>query len=222
MPVSLPSERHRARPCPTPGVIDVWRVDLASVGNQLEELLCAEEQARAERIVRERNRRLWIRSRGILRTVLGRYLDSDPRALRFELGPHGKPALHGGAGQASDLRFNLSHSGEVALIAVTAGREVGVDIECARPRYTAELLRAWTQREAVVKCLGTGLATPRGDSPATDLWTTELEVGPHAAAALATQDEPSELRCWEWDGRPSQRCSLPVRVACAALAAKAP
>jgi phosphopantetheinyl transferase len=200
----------------------VWRADLAEVQDRVAELLCAEERARAERIVRERNRRLWIRSRGILRTVLGRYLDIDPRALRFELGPHGKPALHGGAGQASDLRFNLSHSGEIVLIAVTAGREVGVDVERARKRYTAEFLRTWVAHEAVVKCRGTGLATPRGDSPATDLWTTELEVGPHAAAALATQDEPSELRCWEWDDRPSQGCSLPVRVVCAALAAKSP
>ncbi len=178
----------------------MWRVDLASGGGLLEELLCAEERARAERIVRERNRRLWSRSRGVLRALLGRYLDQDPRALQFELGPHGKPALHGSAEQAPDLRFNLSHSGEIALVAVSAGREVGVDVERARERHTAEFLRTWVAHEAVVKCRGTGLATPRGDAPASDLWTAELEVGPHAAAAVAVEGARHELHCREWGG----------------------
>ncbi len=151
-------------------------------------LLDARERARAARIVHERNRVLWARSRGVLRALLGRCLNADPRELRFELGRHGKPALQGGMGHALDLRFNLSHSGELALVAVTAGREVGVDVEVARdpPRgavdglaiaarvlgpeqlrrlqglgeeeRTAEFLRAWTLREATAKCLGTGLA----------------------------------------------------------------
>jgi 4'-phosphopantetheinyl transferase len=175
----------------------VWRADLVTVGDTLEDLLCADELARAARIVPEHNRVLWARSRGVLRALLARYLDADPRALRFKLGPHGKPALHGGAGQASDLRFNLSHSGEIVLVAVTAGLEVGVDIECSRPCYTPELLRTWTQREAVVKCLGTGLASAPAD-PTPGLWTTELDVGPRAAAAIAVEGGRCELRRWDW------------------------
>lgn len=198
-----------ARPRATQGVVDVWRADLAVAEEGLGELLSAEELERVARIVQERRRVLWASSRGVLRAVLGCYLDRDPRALRFELGPHGKPALHGGGGQAPDLRFNLSHSGEIVVVAVSAGREVGVDVERIRGRYTAELLRAWTLREAAVKCHGTGLtlapAAPDAD-PTAGLWTAELDVGPQAAAAVAVEGGKyvdggqCELCCWEWRG----------------------
>jgi phosphopantetheinyl transferase len=183
------------------GSIHVWRADLIAVGDELEDLLCADELARAARIVPERNRVLWARSRGVLRALLARYLDRDPRELRFVLGPHGKPALYGGAGSKTDLRFNLSHSGGLALVAVTAGREVGVDIECARERYTAEFLRAWVAREAAVKCLGTGLALTQvapDTDPTAGLWSAELPIDPGATAAIAVEGgEKCELRCWD-------------------------
>jgi 4'-phosphopantetheinyl transferase len=206
------------------GAIDVWRADLAAVGDELEELLCAEERERAARIAQEHDRVRWARSRGVLRALLGRYLDRDPRTLDFVFGPHGKPALPrhgtgsetstaaegpGGVGAGRDLRFNLSHSGTLALYAITAGREVGVDIERARERYTPEFLRAWVAREAVGKCRGTGLnrgtglampaqATPQQGSSAGDLWTAELDVGPRAAGAVAVEGGQCELCCWEW------------------------
>jgi len=183
------------------GILHVWRADLARVGDGLGELLSASERERAEQLRSERSRRLWIRSRGILRALLARYEGSDPRALRFALGAHGKPMLEAPACGEVDLRFNLSHSGTLALYAVTAGREVGVDIERARERYTAEFLRAWVAREAAVKCRGSGLATSPGDSPAADLWTAELDVGPGAAAAVAIEGGRCEELClWEWRG----------------------
>ena len=132
--------------------------------------------------------------------LLGRYLDRDPRRLALELGVHGKPALRGTAGQAHELRFNLSHSGELMLVAVTTGREVGVDIELMRAGRTAELLRAWTVREAAVKCLGVGLggAPPAADE-STELWTEELDVGTGAVAAVAVAGrERCEVRRWRW------------------------
>jgi phosphopantetheinyl transferase len=216
----------------TPDAVDVWRADLATIEDGLEALLSPEERARAERIVDERVRVLWTRSRGVLRALLGRYLDRDPRELRFELGPYGKPALCGGTGlggrkalgretarpgglgtleregarwggrwatkpglarPAGGLRFNLSHSGEIVLVAVTAGPEVGVDVEYARGRYTAEFLRAWTRHEAAVKCLGTGLtASPVAvaDPATAGLWTAELDLGPRVAAAVAVEITP--------------------------------
>jgi hypothetical protein len=198
-----PAARARA------GTIDVWRADLAAVGDELEELLCAEERERAARIAQEHDRVRWARSRGVLRALLGRYLERDPRTLDFTLGAHGKPALPREEtgpepSAAADLRFNLSHSGTLALYAITDGREVGVDIERARERYTPEFLRAWVAREAAGKCRGiglgreTGLAKSRGVTPPDALWTAELDVGPDAAGAVAVKGGRCELCCWEW------------------------
>jgi len=213
-------------PRATAGIVHVWQADLAAVGDGLEDLLDADERARAARIVHERDRLLWARSRGVLRALLGRYLDRDPRALRFVLGPHGKPMLE--ISRPDDLvRFNLSHSGTLALYAVTAGREVGIDVETAcrqidevavaarvlgrdqarrlaRPDLdpqarTREFLRAWVTHEAAVKCRGTRLAMPSRPPLAGELWTAELDVGPQARAAVAVDAAgPCELRCWDW------------------------
>ena len=195
------------------GIVDVWRADVTAVPDELQELLGSEETERAQRIVRAGARTLWARSRGLLRALLGRYLEHDPRQLRFEVGAHGKPKLaydgpaahdgrapHDGRtphdGPAGpDLRFNLSHSGPLVLIAVSARHEVGVDVEHARARgdagadelalaarlfgaaqarrlgeldrdrRAAELLRAWAMHEATLKCLGTGLAGTRAAAP---------------------------------------------------------
>jgi phosphopantetheinyl transferase len=209
MAVSLPSARHRGRLWTIPGVVDVWRVDLGGVAHDgLPELLCAQEQARAAQIADWRKRAVWARSRGVLRTLLGGYLDTDPRELRFVSGAHGKPELcaraegeHGPDGE-SDLRFNLSHSGELMLVAVSGEREVGVDVERASERYTPKFLRAWTVREATVKCLGTGLgATPVVARGAPEgIWTAELDVGPRAFATVAVTGAECELYLRDWPG----------------------
>jgi 4'-phosphopantetheinyl transferase len=185
----------------TEGIVDVWHADLTAAQNRFDDLLCAQEHERARQMLSERKRQLWIGSRAVLRALLGRYLDRDPRELRFTLGPHGKPALHQEAAEGADppdLRFNLSHSGDLVLVAVTAGREVGVDIEHARERYTASFLRAWVAREAAVKCHGTGLGAPHADAFAAGLWSTGLDAGDGAVAAVAVQGgEECQLRCWQ-------------------------
>jgi hypothetical protein len=192
----------------TDGVVHIWRADLAAIGDRPTQLLCEEELARAAQILGERKRVLWSRSRGVLRALLGRYLDHDPRELRFLLGSYGKPALLSeGPAPATDLRFNLSHSGGLALVAVSAGREVGVDVERARERYTAEFLRAWVAHEAVVKCRGVGLATPREGPHPDDPWMAELDGGPGAVAAVAVAGGPCELRSYRWC-EPSGRCTI--------------
>jgi 4'-phosphopantetheinyl transferase len=186
-------------------IVQIWRADLAAIGDGLEDLLCAAELARAARISPERRRTLWARSRGLLRALLARHVGADPRELRFALGPHGKPALDP-HGSASDLRFNLSHSGSLALVAVSSGREVGVDIERARERHTAEFLRAWVAREAAVKCDGGGLLAssqgfgPQGGAPPppADLWTAALDLGPRAVAAVAVEGGECRLALREW------------------------
>jgi phosphopantetheinyl transferase len=199
-------------PCPRaiPGTVDVWRIDLDTTPDGVRDLLCTQERARATRIVREPARTRWARSRGLLRNVLGRYLEHGPEKLRFEVGAHGKPALADAAGRTHELRFNLSHSDRFMLVAVSTGREVGVDVELVRERHAQELLRAWTMREAAVKCLGTGLAAApaggdedggRGERMG-ELWSAELDPGPWGAVAAiaAAGREACELRCWDWLG----------------------
>ncbi len=194
-----------AAPRASAQAVDIWRARIDPAQHQREEpalggLLCPLERARAQRILRPRARAHWVCSRGLLRTLLARYVACDPRELRFELGPHGKPAL--AQRTSSDLRFNLSHSRGIVLIAVTSGREVGVDVEVtSEPRRTVELLREWTAREAAVKCTGTGLGAlgRPGEEPVDRMAvrTASLDLGPCAAAAIAVEgDELPELRLW--------------------------
>jgi 4'-phosphopantetheinyl transferase len=201
--------------------VHVWRADLTMLADGLGALLDGEEQARAERMLRTADRRLWTRARGLLRALLGRYLQADPGALRFIGGEHGKPEL------ADGPFFNISHSGALALYALSTTSAVGVDVEVARrepPRQRtsdialaarafgpaqarrlaaldpaareSEFLRAWTRHEAVLKRRGTGIDGGRADTGGT--WIGELDVGPGAAAAVALDAPPSDLRCWEW------------------------
>lgn len=204
----------------------VWRAELTSVAPDLGELLCEEEHARAERILNKEEGELWRRSRGLLRELLGRYLGGlEPASLRFVLGAHGKPALaQTGAAALNSLPFNMSHSGELALYAFSDAGAVGVDVEVARrpvnevaiatrmlgadeaqrlqaldqPSRQREFLRAWTRHEAEVKCLGVGIGEAKAERTGGETWAVELELGPAAGAAVATERRPSELLCWDW------------------------
>jgi 4'-phosphopantetheinyl transferase len=172
---------------PAAGEIHVWTVPLDPPGAEvaaLRALLAADEIARAGRFRFDRHRRRYTVGRGVLRTLLGRYLGLPPRAVGFRYGPHDKPYLDPpGAGR---LEFNLSNSEELAVVAVTAGEEVGADVEWLRPmpdaltiaeRFfsTAErrelaavpeaereaaFFRAWTRKEAYLKAVGTGITVP--------------------------------------------------------------
>jgi 4'-phosphopantetheinyl transferase len=215
--------------------VHVWRADLAVVTDDLCDLLCEEERARAERMLQERDRRLWKRSRGVLRALLGRYLRQDPRPLRFTVGAHGKPAVADNADDlratgrpapegASRLSFNLSHSGHMALYAFSHAGAVGVDVEATRRPMNEvaiaarvfgpaqarrlegldresrqrEFLRAWVAFEAERKCLGVGIAGENDAGERARPSVTDVDVGSDAAAALATQSPPRDLRCWSW------------------------
>jgi 4'-phosphopantetheinyl transferase len=133
------------RPELSEGVVDVWRADLTAVEDAMcDELLSDDERARAQRMRSERSRRLWSRSRGVLRALLGRYLDMDPAALRFATAARGKPALLERTPRAGVTRaelaskstlppqFNLSHSDGIALYAIAAGPSLGIDVEVDR------------------------------------------------------------------------------------------
>jgi 4'-phosphopantetheinyl transferase len=213
------------RPLLAGGAVHVWRAELTSLASDLGELLCEEERDRAERILNKQEGELWRRSRGLLRELLGRYLGLEPTSLRFVLGAHGKPALaQAGAAALNSLPFNMSHSGELALYAFSDAGAVGVDVEVVRrpvnevaiaarmlganeaqrlqaldqPSRQREFLRAWTRHEAELKCLGVGIGEAKAERTGGETWAVELELGPTAGAAVATERRASELLCWDW------------------------
>ena len=166
--------------------IHVWRADLDPPTSHLQLLaktLSADERNRAERFYFEQHRNRFIAGRGILRTILARYLGIDPSEVQFGYEPRGKPILAETSGD-SRLCFNLSHSQGLALYAVGRDRSLGIDLEYIRPISDAEQLakrffsaqeyaviralppsqkqetffRYWTCKEAYLKATGDGLA----------------------------------------------------------------
>ncbi|MBN2552804.1 MAG: 4'-phosphopantetheinyl transferase superfamily protein [Spirochaetales bacterium] len=151
-----------------------------SAQERLERLLSDDEKQRMEEFRFEHLRRRYIRTRGALRTILAGYCGKPPGELRFGTGRYGKPFL---VNSSDTLAFNLSHCEDLAVIAVTAGKAVGVDVEKVRHMqnldsilnrfFTAEELdfihgapgeqqpRAfftlWTRREAAAKAQGLNL-----------------------------------------------------------------
>jgi len=202
--------------------IQVWigRLDLESARIAgLSGLLSEQERCRARRFYFSADSRSFTAAHAMLRFILGRALELAPARVNFEYGPFGKPFLLDTA-----LRFNAAHSGELALVAVTHGREVGVDIEQvrARPemhriaervfprREFAELESApaeaktelffqlWTRNEARLKASGLGLGGARHQ--AEDCWSVR-EICPEAGYAGAVAAERGfdlELRPFHW------------------------
>lgn len=205
--------------------IHLWRADLDAAGWPPREELPAVERARAEEFLRPQPARRWVAARWALRIVLGRYLAVDPAEIDLALSGSGKPRL----AAASPLRFNLSHSEALALIAVGEERELGVDVEQVVPgRDFAGLARtglgpvdvqsvldapaerqaevfyaAWTRREAVAKCFGEGLAAAPAAGP---VELAPVDAGPGWAAALAVAGEGMPpVRRFELRGSPGLR-----------------
>lgn len=174
-----------------PQAVDVWTIDL---DRRRDLYLSEDEKARAARFRFEKDRRYWSHARSVLRQVLARYAGAPASSLSFVYGEHGKPALAVGG-----LQFNLSHSGEWAMIAVSRESAVGIDVEKIREDVeiakllerigetdvegsTAELFQRWTRREAQTKALGVGLMEkPPGDN----MSIADLTAPEGFAAALA-------------------------------------
>jgi 4'-phosphopantetheinyl transferase len=200
------------------GEVHLWRAPLDWPPEILDALaatldLPERERAACFRFPRHRDR--WIAARAALRDVLSRYLAASPRSLRFAAGPQGKPRLDG----VDEPRFNLAHSGALALVAVAAGREVGVDLEELRPIPDAEtvaaqffsaaerealraapgaegFLRLWTRKEAALKRDGVGLSGRLDDASLAGV--VEIDAGPGWLAALAVEGESYGLRRFDW------------------------
>lgn len=167
--------------------VHVWSVDLdasSDTAARLLELLDAEERVRSKRFRFELDRRRFIVAHGALRLLISRYLATRAERIRYTHNAFGKPELS--PELRSTLKFNLSHSGGLALVAVTTDTEVGVDVEwietrsdctdtarhffsaaefdylMARPNHlrAEAFFSCWTRKEACLKASGEGLATP--------------------------------------------------------------
>ncbi len=158
--------------------LHAWSARLDSAGWPDVGGLPVAERDRAVKLLSDKVRRRWVASRWALREVLARYTGQEPAEIELRCGGRGKPML---ADPDAPLRFNLSHSGELALIAVAGGREVGVDVQAIGDK-PAEFYAEWTQREAVAKCHGTGLWAPLPDAPVA---VAPLDAGAGFAAAIA-------------------------------------
>ena len=165
--------------------VQIWRIWLTALDEALTSYgatLSSNERDRAERYRFENLRRSSILSRGALRILLAHYLGCSPNEIELICGPKGKPALK----NSSRIRFNVSHSGQMAVFAFTVDCELGVDVEQLRKFDNTELIatryfssaeasellslkpsdrslaffRCWTRKEAYVKAIGDGLAIP--------------------------------------------------------------
>jgi 4'-phosphopantetheinyl transferase len=201
-----------------PDEVHVWRASLDGAAEDaatMTELLAADEKERAATFFRPRDREQFVVTRGLLRIILGRYLENDPSSLRFVKNEYGKPFLAQDGGAA--LSFNVSHSGNMAVLAFSRGRALGVDIErlnaaldCDRlathlfspnelgqlARFTdaeervAAFFRCWTRKEAYIK--GQGMGTVLG------LQSFDVTLGlDEPARLLATRPDPGLAERWQ-------------------------
>jgi 4'-phosphopantetheinyl transferase len=198
-----------------PTQVHVWQTSLdvpVAAAQALMRSLSAEEQDRAHRLPRERDRLDYAVTQGTLRRLLAAYLGTVGADIALVRGPHGKPAL--AASEHSWLRFNTSHSAERAVFAFARDRAIGVDVERVRadvrlddvarrlfgaaelaviagqPAETraAAFFAAWTHLEAYLKGAGVGLAARHRVAGERDRWTVAaVEVGDGYAAAVAVE-----------------------------------
>jgi len=198
-----------------PHQVDIWRVALNLPVDSIERFslsLSADETQRAGRFHFPAHRHRYILTHGALRDILARYLRCGPNQLRFSANPYGKPAL-----LEQTLEFNLSHSADFALVAVSGAEQVGIDIEQIRQgisshviarqyfskrevadleqvpieKRVAAFFTCWTRKEAYIKAQGLGLSLP--------LESFDVSLSP---------DEPAFLRATRPDAREAARWKL--------------
>lgn len=177
--------------------IDLWQFSLAQELHAAEQILSVDEKTRAARFYFAKHKRRFATSRTAVRIILSRYLNTSPERLEFIYSDHGKPSVL----NSQRLQFNLSHTGDIAILAVGKGYPVGVDIEqySARPyegiaknlfsdKELADLIKApaalkpalffhvWSQKEAFIKISGLGLSYPTKEFTVPTIFPTKQLV----------------------------------------------
>ncbi len=156
---------------------------LEEVTENLKKILFYDEIERAERFVFERHKKSFIISHAVLRKILGNYLDISPSLIRFDYAEYGKPAVSADI-NSEKISFSLSHSQDMAAVAVAKYFDIGVDIEYLRPIKDMNMLAKrffsvneyydiiscsekegiktffdiWTRKEAYLKATGEGVS----------------------------------------------------------------
>lgn len=201
-----------------PGELHLWRVRLDGIGADDQALwgcLSPQEQERANRFRFELHRQRFVRTHAFSRQIIARYTRVPAAQIAFLSRPEGKPSLADPGPR--DIRFNLSHSGDLLALAVTSGREVGIDVEIhsdgldwrhiagsyfdAREAAALEGLpdpaqrlawfyRIWTMKEAYLKARGQGIAA--------GLRQTIVKMGVELPTAFETlPGGENEIRRWQ-------------------------
>jgi 4'-phosphopantetheinyl transferase len=197
--------------------VHIWMIPLdrdpGSTGHHYQ-VLSVEERNRAERFHFERHRRRFIISHGSIRGILSQYLACHPAEIQFELTSHGKPRVSGSL-RTFDVFFNLTHSHELAVVAVNRQHEIGVDVEYVKIMGDMDKIAArffskheqvayldlpkdqrahgffncWTRKEAFIKAIGEGFSYPL------DQFDVTLTPG-NPTRLLRIGDDPDEAPCW--------------------------
>ncbi|HTW58268.1 MAG TPA: 4'-phosphopantetheinyl transferase superfamily protein [Terriglobales bacterium] len=204
--------------------VHLWRLDLSAAAaseERWQQILSADERARAARFRFSRDRQFFAATRAVLRTILGSYVASDPKSLAFNYAEKGKPSLvendlaQGHARSRQRLEFNVSHSGTTALLAFARGRALGVDVEQIRDDRDAEAVaqRFFSQREQIelasfpasdtlrgfFRCWTRKEAFIKARGEGLSIPLSDFDVSIKAGdenALLATRPDPAEVARW--------------------------
>jgi 4'-phosphopantetheinyl transferase len=217
-----------------PGEIHLWLSFYDEIADErlpaYRELLAAEEKRKEQRFYFARDRRRYLVTRAMVRTVLSRYASIDPKAWIFSNGTYGRPEIANIEAKDEYLSFNLSHTNSLIALGVTRRRALGVDVEnvVARdvsidiadhffspaevvalaqvPKHQQKyrFFEYWTFKEAYIKARGMGLSLPL------DKFSFAY---PHDGAVEMTiapelEDDPSHWQFWQF--RPSPQYLVAV------------
>ncbi len=222
---TLVPDRYMPAPCPwqeapfqltlAEDEIHLWYVSLTQPIEMVQKLaatLTEDEQVRAYRFKFDYLQTHFIIARGVLRDILSRYLQLEAKHVQLTYSKFGKPSL-----TDHEYEFNLSHSHNLAVYAVTVGKRLGIDVEGIRQianleniamRFFAPIeyrtlcnlpeeqklvsfLNCWTRKEAFIKAVGSGLSYPL------DKFSVSLIPG-EPARLLHIEDEPDTIGAWSW------------------------
>ena len=192
----------------------IWRADLdlnECFQSSFLKLLSPDEKKRAEKFRFAKDSQRFIATRGILRSLIGKYLEINPAEISFQYSEFGKP----GIANNNSLQFNISHSQNIALFAFTEKFNIGIDVEFVNPNIEVKEIAArffstneiknllalpekqqtlgffycWTRKEAFIKAVGKGLSFPL------DKFEVSLEPD-KPAKLLAIDRQPKDVSKW--------------------------